>query len=130
MKKLWALPIFMLLLMQSVSALDTGESILIFGSMASLVFTIWFLVQISSFIENTKVKSAIVALAGILIIVNLGYVAAALQVYLTITTLASFYGSLFILFTFLMIAASVFIMIKVVLFIIEAFKIKRGLKVK
>lgn len=128
MRKLLLFPLATIMSMALASAvINTGESVLIFGGVASLLFTAWFLIQLSTFINIQQVKTGLVVLSGLTLIVNLGFVTGSLQQHLTSASLPGAFGAFFVAFTILMTGSSFVLAIILVLMIKNAYQSKRGL---
>lgn len=100
---------------------------LIFGAILTLIFVSFFLLLISSKIDLFPMKVFLMILAGIIAIMNVGFVAGSFQeFYSTGSSLSTSLGTLYITFIMLLAAASIFLMIWVILAGVHLYKVKRG----
>jgi len=100
---------------------------LMFGAILTLMFISVFLLIVGWKIELFPMKVFLIILAGIVAIMNIGFVAGSFQEFFsTESTLSGSFGTLYIAFVMLMTASSIFLAIWVFLAGVKLYKIKRG----
>ena len=100
---------------------------LIFGAILTLMFISVFLLILGWKIELFPMKVFLIILAGIVAIMNIGFVAGSFQEFFsTDSALSGSFGSLYIMFIVLLAGASIFLLIWVILTAAKLYKIKRG----
>lgn len=100
---------------------------LIFGAILSLMFISLFLLIVGWRVEIFPLKVFLIILAGLVSIMNIGFVAGSFQEFFSSdSALSGSFGTLYIIFIMLLTAASIFLMIWIIIAGLKAFRIKRG----
>jgi len=100
---------------------------LIFGAILTLMFLSTFLLILGWRIELFPMRVFLIILAGIVAIMNIGFVAGSFQEFFSnSSTLSGVFGALYITFIILLTGASVFLLIWIVLAGFKLYRIKRG----
>lgn len=100
---------------------------LIFGAILTLMFLSSFLLIVGWRIELFPMKVFLIILAGVIAIMNLGFVAGSFQEFFSIdSSLSNSFGALYIAFIILLSAASIFLLIWAFIVGFKLYKIKRG----
>lgn len=100
---------------------------LIFGAILTLMFISLFLFVVGLKIELFPMKVFLIILAGIVAIMNIGFVAGSFQEFFsTDSALSGSFGTLYIIFIMLLTAASIFLLMWIVLVGFKLYRIKRG----
>lgn len=100
---------------------------LIFGAILTLMFISFFLLVVGLKLDVFPLKVFFVILSGIVAIMNIGFVAGSFQEFFsTGSSLSGAFGTLYIAFIMMLTAASVFLMIWVLLVGFKMYKVKRG----
>ncbi len=100
---------------------------LIFGAILSLMFLSLFLFVLSTRIELFPMKVFLLILAGIVAIMNIGFVAGSFQEFFsTDSALSNSFGTLYIAFIVMLTGASIFLLIWIILAGFKLYRIKRG----
>lgn len=100
---------------------------LIFGAILTLMFLSLFLLIVGWKIDLFPMKVFLIILAGVVAIVNLGFVAGSFQEFFsTDSALSGAFGTLYITFIMLLTASSIFLLIWIILAGAKLYKIKRG----
>lgn len=100
---------------------------LVFGAILALMFTAGFLFVIGFKMDLVPMKVFFIIMAGIVTIMNLGFVTASFQEFFSPDSgLSGAFGTLYIIFGLLLAASGVFLMIWGFLVGLELYKIKRG----
>lgn len=101
---------------------------LMFGAILTLMFVSLFLLIVSSKIELFPMRVFLMLLAGIVAIMNVGFVAGSFQEFFSInSSLSGSFGTLYTTFIMLMTAASIFLVVWIIVTGFKLWKIKRGL---
>lgn len=100
---------------------------LLFGAILALIFTSGFLLVVSSKIDLFPMKVFLLILAGLIAIMNIGFVAGSFQEFFsTDSALSGSFGTLYIIFVMLLAAASIFLMIWIIITGLKVYQVKRG----
>jgi hypothetical protein len=100
---------------------------LIFGAILTLMFVSIFLLIVGAKIELFPMKVFLIILSGIVAVMNIGFVAGSFQEFFSNdSALSGSFGALYIAFITLLTAASVFLIIWIVIVAFKIYKIKRG----
>ncbi len=100
---------------------------LIFGAILTLMFVSIFLFILGARIELFPMKVFLIILAGIVAIMNIGFVAGSFQEFFSIeSTLSGSFGTLYITFIMLLTGSSVFLVVWIIIAGLKLYKIKRG----
>lgn len=103
------------------------SSSLIFGAILSLMFISVFLFLISYKIELFPAKVFMILLAGLISLLNLGFITASFQEFFSIESgLSSSFGVVYTTFTILVGVGSIFLIIWALITGLKLYKIKRG----
>jgi hypothetical protein len=100
---------------------------LIFGGIFTLMFLSFFLLVVGSRIDLFPMKVFFIMLAGVIAILNVGFVTGSFQEFLsTESSLSGSFGALYITFITLISAASIFLLMWIVIAGFKLYRIKRG----
>lgn len=100
---------------------------LLFGAILTLMFVSIVLLVISAKIELFPLKVFLMILAGMIAILNIGFVSGSFQEFFsTESALSGSFGTVYIAFVMLLVASSVFLIIWIVLAGFKVYRIKRG----
>ncbi len=100
---------------------------LMFGAILTLIFLSLFLLILSSKIDVFPMKVFLTILSGVIAIMNVGFVAGSFQEFFSIgSSLSGAFGTLYIVFVFLISASSVFLMIWGIIVGFNLYRVKRG----
>ncbi len=100
---------------------------LMFGAILTLMFLSMFLLIVGWRIELFPMKVFLIILAGIVAVMNIGFVAGSFQEFFsTGSALSGSFGVLYITFIMLLVAASIFLLMWIVLAGFKLYRIKRG----
>ncbi len=100
---------------------------LIFASILTLMFLSFFLFILGLKIELFPMKIFFLILAGVVAIMNIGFVAGSFQEFFsTGSALSGYFGALYIVFITLLTGASVFLLIWIIIVGLKVYRIKRG----
>ena len=100
---------------------------LIFGAILTLMFISAFLLVLGWRIELFPMKVFLIILAGIVAIMNLGFVAGSFQEFFSVeSALSGSFGVIYIAFVMLLTASSIFLMIWIVITGFKIYQVKRG----
>ena len=100
---------------------------LIFGAILTLMFSSLFLFVMGLKIELFPMKVFLLILAGIIAIMNIGFVAGSFQEFLsTSSALSGVFGTMYVVFIILLSGASIFLLIWIILAGFKLYRIKRG----
>lgn len=100
---------------------------LLFGAIITLMFMSLFLLLVSSKIDLFPMKVFLIILAGIIAIMNIGFVAGSFQEFLSAeSSLSSSFGTLYVMFIILMAGSSIFLMVWVIVVSFKLYQVKRG----
>lgn len=100
---------------------------LIFGAILTLMFISFFLLVVGSKIELFPMKVFLTILAGIVAIMNIGFVTGSFQEFFSSeSSLSGAFGTLYITFIMLLTAASVMLIMWIVIAGFKLYRIKRG----
>ena len=100
---------------------------LIFGAILTLMFISIFLLVVGTRIELFPVKVFMIILAGIVSIMNIGFVAGSFREFFSSeSALSNSFGTLYIAFIMLLTASSIFLMIWIILAGFKVYRVKRG----
>lgn len=100
---------------------------LIFGAILTLMFISTFLLIMGWKVDLFPLKVFLIIMAGLIAIMNIGFVAGSFQEFFSVdSTLSSTFGAVYMVFIVLLSAASVFLLIWIVLVGFKLYRIKRG----
>ncbi len=100
---------------------------LIFGAILSLMFLSIFLFIVGAKVDLFPMKVFLIIMSGMVAIMNIGFVAGSFQEFFSInSSLSGSFGTLYIIFIMLLTAASVFLLIWVLLTGFKLYNLKRG----
>ena len=100
---------------------------LIFGGILTLMFVSLFLLIIGYRMDLFPMKVFLIILAGIIAIINVGFVASSMKFFFsTNSTLSGAFGALYIIFIILITGASFFLIIWIIVTGFKLWKIRRG----
>jgi len=104
---------------------------LMFGAILTLMFLSFFLFILGWKIDLFPMKVFLIILAGVVAIMNIGFVAGSFQEFFsTGSSLSGAFGTLYITFIMLLTGASIFLMMWIVLAGFKLYRIKRGFYVE
>ena len=100
---------------------------LLFGAILALMFMSTFLLIVGSRIELFPMKVFLLVLAGMVAIMNIGFVAGSFQEFFsTDSALSGSFGTLYIIFIILITAASFFLVVWIVISGFKLWQVRRG----
>ncbi len=100
---------------------------LLFGAIISLISISFFLFFLALKIDLFPMKVFLIILAGMIAIMNLGFVTGSFQEFFSIdSTLSGAFGTLYVIFMILMTGASIFLFLWILVVGFRLYKIKRG----
>lgn len=100
---------------------------LIFAAIISLMFVSFFLLFVGWKIDLFPVKVFLIILAGLVAIMNIGFIAGSFQEFFSPeSALSGSFGTLYIIFIMLLTASSIFLLIWILLAAVKVYRIKRG----
>ncbi len=100
---------------------------LLFGAILTLMFMSIFLIIVANKIDLLPMKVFLMILAGIIAVLNIGFVAGSFQEFFsTNSTLSGAFGTLYVTFITLITAASFFLIVWIIVTGFKLWRIKRG----
>ena len=100
---------------------------LMFGAILTLMFISLFLLIVSSRVDLYPMKTFLIILAGLIAIMNVGFVAGSFQeFYSADSALSGSFGTLYIIFIMLLTASSIFLVIWAIVVGLKVYRVKRG----
>ncbi len=103
---------------------------LIFGAILTLMFISFFLLVVGWRIELFPMKVFLIILAGVVAIMNIGFVTGSFQEFFSNeSSLSGAFGTLYITFIMLLAGASIFLLMWIVIAGFKLYRIKRGFMV-
>ena len=128
MKKLMLFLFMGVLLLSNVSALSSGESTIIFGSIFSMIFVVIFFLVLSIMSPNVAVKIFFLSLATITLVLTVGIGVTIINEFFTdFSSLVVSYGAFYRALTILLTGGGMALILYLVVVAFKSFNSSRGL---
>ncbi len=125
--KLFSLMVMGILLMSNVSALTTGESMIIFSVIFSMMAIVVFFLIISIMSPNTPIKVFFLSLSAIIMVVTVGLGITIIQEFFgDFSSLLVSYGAFYKVMTTLLIGGSLALIVWLIVVSLKSFDAYRG----
>lgn len=117
-----------ILLISNVSALSSGESTILFGSIFSLISVVIFFLFISIISPNAPIKIFFLSLASITLVLSVGVgVTIIREFFTTFSSLLVSYGAFYKALTILMMGGGIALILYLIIVALRSFNSYRGL---